>query len=188
MNYDDALRYLVAGWRVRRRSWPSLALGIGFEESVDWIFQVRVWSSPVTASHEPFLAIASRGSVRPWEPSADDAQATDWIATSGQCGSRMVGFERGDMERGAAQPSPAQAAATIQHLTDGERRVSVRFNPSALPEVDATKFTIAGLIDVMLAIAADRSHPGARAAALAATKLEEACMWQVKALTAAQTE
>jgi hypothetical protein len=94
----------------------------------------------------------------------------------------MVGAERGEAERATA--SPAQADATVQTLTEGERRVGVRFNPSGLSAVDGTKFTVAGMIDVMLRIAADRDHPGARAAALAATKLEEACMWQVKALTA----
>lgn len=75
-------------------------------------------------------------------------------------------------------------AQQTRDLTEGERRVGACFNPSGLTEVDSTKFHIAGMIDVMLAIAADRNHPGARAAAIAATNLEEACMWQVKALTA----
>ena len=97
---------------------------------------------------------------------------------------RMVGPGRERIED--ARVSPAQAAATVQALTEGERRVGVRFNPSGLREVDATKFHIAGMIDAMLAVAADPSHPGSRAADIAAERLEEACMWQVKALTAKQ--
>lgn len=98
---------------------------------------------------------------------------------------RMVGPGRERIED--ARSPPAQAAATVQALTEGERRVGVRFNPSGLPEVDATKFHVAGLIDVMLAVAADPSHPGARAADIAAERLEDACMWQVKALTAGRS-
>lgn len=101
---------------------------------------------------------------------------------------RMVGPGRERIEEASGKKwqTARELMEKVLEPTEGERRVGVSSNPSDMPEVDATKWDIASMIDVMLAIAADRSHPGARAAAIAATKLEEACMWQVKALTAKQ--
>lgn len=61
--------------------------------------------------------------------------------------------------------------------TEGEKRVRTDFNASGDTEVDVVKFAYAKLIDKIL-------EAGAREAAIAATKIEEACMWHVKALTA----
>lgn len=69
-------------------------------------------------------------------------------------------------------------------LTEGEKRVRVSFNPSGNARVDSIKSRAADLIDDMLAIAANREHPGAREAALAATHYETAAMYAVKAATA----
>ena len=68
-------------------------------------------------------------------------------------------------------------------MTEGEYRVGVSFNPSARKDVDNVKKVCAVLIDDLVAISADRNEAGAREAAIAATKFEEACMWAVKALT-----
>lgn len=61
--------------------------------------------------------------------------------------------------------------------TEGEKRVRVDFNASNLDEVYSTKVGYARLIDATLKI-------GGREAAIAASNLETACMYHVKALTA----
>ena len=71
-------------------------------------------------------------------------------------------------------------------LTEGQYRVGVTFNPSNNTDVDWIKETLAGLIDMMQDIVQSQSgiNPGAaRCAAIAATSLEEAAMWAVKAVT-----
>lgn len=68
-------------------------------------------------------------------------------------------------------------------LTEGEYRVGISFNPSANPAVDSIKRKAADLIDELAPIAEDRSHPGARCAAIAMTEIESAAMWAVKAAT-----
>ncbi len=68
-------------------------------------------------------------------------------------------------------------------LTEGEYRVGVTFNPSQLQPVADVKAKIAELIDYSLGLTADRNAPGAREAAIAATHLEDAAMWLVKAIT-----
>ncbi len=61
--------------------------------------------------------------------------------------------------------------------TEGKKRVRTFFNASGTDSVTRAKETYAALINQVLAI-------GGREAAIAATKIEEAAMWHVKALTA----
>lgn len=68
-------------------------------------------------------------------------------------------------------------------MTEGEYRVGISFNPSNNPAVDAIKESAAAFIDAMNTIASDRSHPGARCAAIAMSEAESAAMWAVKAIT-----
>jgi len=63
-------------------------------------------------------------------------------------------------------------------MSEGQHRVGVNFNPSGSGEVDKVKHTTAGLIDQLEAIALNREHPGARAAAVAMTYYETAAMWR----------
>ena len=69
--------------------------------------------------------------------------------------------------------------------TEGETRVVYGFNPSAHPEVQSMKARCAALIDDILAIgyrtSADRHTK--RWAAKAATNIETASMYAVKAIT-----
>lgn len=68
-------------------------------------------------------------------------------------------------------------------MTEGEYRVGISFNPSAIPAVDSIKRAAADFIDALAPIAADREHPGARCASIAMTEIESAAMWAVKAVT-----
>ena len=68
-------------------------------------------------------------------------------------------------------------------MTEGEYRVGITFNPSANPDVDMIKKSVAALIDFLAPLSADREHPGARCASIAMTELESAAMWAVKAVT-----
>ena len=67
--------------------------------------------------------------------------------------------------------------------TEGEYRVGVNFNPSNSITVNAIKMRAAELIDMMNELTHMQFVPGAREAAIAATKFEEAAMWAVKAVT-----
>lgn len=68
--------------------------------------------------------------------------------------------------------------------TDAADLVRMGFNPSGRPQVDALKALAAALISEMKNIADDRSHPGAREAAIAITQLQGASMFAVAAATA----
>ena len=70
----------------------------------------------------------------------------------------------------------------VRRQTEGERRVRVSFNPSGDGVVGLIKNRTADLIDICETLKA--KDP--RLAALAQTKYEEACMWAVKAATAAE--
>lgn len=72
---------------------------------------------------------------------------------------------------------------TTQGLSEGNYRVGRSFNPSGSEEVDAIKRIAADFIDMLIGIANDRSHPGARCASIAMTEIESAAMWAVKAVT-----
>lgn len=68
----------------------------------------------------------------------------------------------------------------------GEQLVRTEFNPSGSPGVDFVKHEIAACIDKVRQVKPPRSDAasaGTRAASIAITKLEEACMWAVKAIT-----
>ena len=64
----------------------------------------------------------------------------------------------------------------------GEERVGLDFNPSGNQEVTATKVAMAHEIDNLQRIV-DHGGEAGRAAAIAQTKIEGACMWTVKAIT-----
>lgn len=66
------------------------------------------------------------------------------------------------------------------YKTEGERRVRTHFNSMSLTSVDIVKAECANLINMVL----DEGGPDARLNQIAATKLEEAAMWAVKAVTA----
>lgn len=68
-------------------------------------------------------------------------------------------------------------------MTEGEYRVGLSFNPSGSDEVNAIKVHAAAYIDMLSAIAEDRTHPGSRCAAIAMTEMESSAMWAVKAVT-----
>lgn len=72
---------------------------------------------------------------------------------------------------------------TERELSEGEYRVGKSFNPSGAESVDKIKATAAELIDYLLPISNDRTHPGARCASIAMTEIESAAMWAVKAVT-----
>ena len=79
--------------------------------------------------------------------------------------------------------------------TLGEYRVGVSFNPNNNPLVDEIKRKAADLIDLIDTISGDdgdtqweRSNAVARLKALAATSVEEAAMWAVKAATKQERE
>ena len=63
-------------------------------------------------------------------------------------------------------------------LTEGQLRVGVTFNPSGNPLVDEIKNASAALIDLVMQSGADP-----RTNAIAATQIEQAAMWAVKAIT-----
>ena len=69
--------------------------------------------------------------------------------------------------------------------TKGESLVRLKFNPPQNAEVDAIKAKTAELIDAVSAIAAKNGGSDAgRAAAIAVTNYQQACMWAVYAATA----
>lgn len=73
-------------------------------------------------------------------------------------------------------------------MTRGEYRVGVSFNPGGHPLVDQIKRQAADLIDLIGGIEPGSDNPEqvsevARLKALAATAVEEAAMWAVKAAT-----
>ena len=73
----------------------------------------------------------------------------------------------------------------------GERLVRLDFNPSGSPGVDAVKATAAAMIDNVLQVKGGgyQSSPcRTRAGNIAITKIEEACMWAVKAITEEEVE
>lgn len=67
-------------------------------------------------------------------------------------------------------------------MTLGEYRVGISFNPSADPAVDQVKKRIASLIDDLNGYK-DKGPEVVRLVALAQTRLEDAAMWAVKAIT-----
>ncbi|HRH68919.1 MAG TPA: hypothetical protein PLB89_05360 [Flavobacteriales bacterium] len=82
-------------------------------------------------------------------------------------------------------PSSAQQTPTTMSKTIGEQRLRIDFNPSNEDGVYQNKAKVAELINEAERV--KREHPDPevkRVAALAATALEEGCMWLVKALTA----
>lgn len=72
---------------------------------------------------------------------------------------------------------------TKDHLTIGEYRVGVSFNPSALTAVDEIKTLAAALIDRVALIPDHSGGEVPRLKALAMTAAEDAAMWGVKAAT-----
>ena len=70
-------------------------------------------------------------------------------------------------------------------MTEGDVRVVNTFNPSGNLEVQEMKERCASLIDDVLALGRRPSsdHHTARWASIAATDIETACMYAVKALT-----
>lgn len=70
-------------------------------------------------------------------------------------------------------------------LTFGQRAVRVSFNPSGLPGVDETKQKIADLIDYFhdLRNQPTTSHELAYQCGQTITRLRDACMWGVGAVT-----
>lgn len=68
-------------------------------------------------------------------------------------------------------------------MTKGEYRVGVDFNPSKNPEVDKLKAAAAELIDLISEIDDQGESEIKRLKALAATEVESAAMWCVKAAT-----
>lgn len=68
--------------------------------------------------------------------------------------------------------------------TYGKKLIRTEFNPSGSPGVDAIKHAIAEAIDALLVVKCNRAgEPRTRAASIAVTKLEDAAMWAVKAVT-----
>jgi hypothetical protein len=71
-----------------------------------------------------------------------------------------------------------------QPLSYGQKAVGLTFNPSGSPEVNANKQGCATLIDQMDALRNNSDSPEQkRLASVAITKLQDAQMWAVKALT-----
>lgn len=68
-------------------------------------------------------------------------------------------------------------------LTFGEYLVGLSFNPSGDPQVHEIKIRTAQLIDMMDKWKHGVTGVGAREAATAITRYEEAAMWAVKAVT-----
>lgn len=69
--------------------------------------------------------------------------------------------------------------------TIGEQRVRIDFNPSNEDAVYKSKARVAELINEAERVKHEHPDPEVkRVAAIAATTLEDACMWLVKALTA----
>jgi hypothetical protein len=68
-------------------------------------------------------------------------------------------------------------------MTKGEYRVGVDFNPSKNPTVDKLKEAAAELIDLISEIDDQGESEIKRLKALAATEIESAAMWAVKAAT-----
>jgi len=66
--------------------------------------------------------------------------------------------------------------------TKGQYRVGVSFNPSNHPVVQDVKVAVASLVDLLQPLV-DLGDEAGRCAAIAQTKLEEACMWAVKGIT-----
>lgn len=70
-------------------------------------------------------------------------------------------------------------------MTLGEYRVGIDFNPGKNPMVDHIKRVAADFIDLVGTIegASEKPEEVARLKALAATHIEDAAMWAVKAAT-----
>ena len=68
-------------------------------------------------------------------------------------------------------------------MTLGEYRVGIDFNPGKNPDVDAIKRDAADLIDLVDDLDVGDNEEAARLKALAMTRIEEAAMWAVKAIT-----
>lgn len=68
-------------------------------------------------------------------------------------------------------------------MTPGEYKVGIGFNPSADDNVGQIKRAAADLIDLIGAIEVGDVSERGRLKALAATAVEEAAMWAVKAAT-----
>ena len=64
-------------------------------------------------------------------------------------------------------------------ITEGEKRVRIRFNPGEMTQVAEVKQMAADLIDFV-----DCEGKDPRLSALAMTAIEEGAMWAVKSVTA----
>lgn len=67
--------------------------------------------------------------------------------------------------------------------TYGKKLVRTEFNPGGYPSVDAIKHAMAEAIDAVIEVKGKDDMPRTRAASIAVTKLEDAAMWAVKAVT-----
>lgn len=71
--------------------------------------------------------------------------------------------------------------------TYGKKLIRTEFNPSGSPTVDEVKHLAADMIDRIMELKHTSDSvgvkPGTRAAAIAITKIEDAAMWAVKAVT-----
>lgn len=72
--------------------------------------------------------------------------------------------------------------------TYGKKLVRTEFNPGGYHSVDTIKHNIAECIDYVIEVKGKDGKPGTRAASIAITKLEEAAMWAVKAVTEEEDE
>jgi hypothetical protein len=68
-------------------------------------------------------------------------------------------------------------------MTKGEYRVGISFNPGGNEMVNRIKRAAADLIDMVLEEIPDEPTEVIRLKALAATHIEDAAMWAVKAVT-----
>lgn len=87
----------------------------------------------------------------------------------------------GESRENKFRPRPAVAGEPI---TRGQARVGFAFNPSGSEDVNDIKASAAGLIDGLLDGMDESQSPEVkRVFATAATAIEDAAMWAVKAVT-----